>query len=135
MGPVLPVAIRPEDKGGAHHGGDIMPIYLTQGRFTREAISGMIDSPEDRAEAVGKLAKASGAKLLGYYLTFGESDFLVIMEGDGPVTDTMAALLTAGSTGGVSDLRTTVAVTSKEGMKAMTKAKSIRKSFRPAGQK
>jgi uncharacterized protein with GYD domain len=112
-----------------------MTIYLTQGRYTREAISGMIESPEDRAESVSKLAKASGAKLLGYYLTFGEFDFLVIMESDGPVTDTMAALLTAGSAGGVSDLRTTVAVTSKEGMKAMTKAKSIRKSFRPAGQK
>ena len=112
-----------------------MTIYLTQGRFTREAMSGMIDTPEDRAVAVGKLAKASGAKLLSYYLTFGESDFLVIMEADGPVTDTMAALLAAGSAGGVSDLRTTVAVTSKEGMKAMAKAKAIRKGFRPAGQK
>ena len=112
-----------------------MPIYLTQGRFSREAISGMIENPEDRAVAVSKLAKASGAKLLGYYLTFGESDFLVILESDGPVTDTMAALLTAGSAGGVSDLRTTVAVTSKEGMKAMAKAKTIRKGFRPAGQK
>ena len=112
-----------------------MTIYLTQGRFTREAISGMIDTPEDRADAVGKLAKASGAKLLGYYLTLGEYDFLVIMESDGPATDTMAALLTAASAGGVSDLRTSVGVTSKEGMKAMTKAKSIRKSFRPAGQK
>jgi uncharacterized protein with GYD domain len=115
--------------------GKPMTIYLTQGRFSREAISGMIETPEDRAVAVGKLAKASGAKLLSYYLTFGEYDFLVVMESDGPPTDAMASLLTAASTGGVSDLRTTVAVTSKEGMKAMTKAKSIRKGFRPAGGK
>ena len=29
-----------------------MPIYITQGRYTREAIKGMIIRPEDRADAV-----------------------------------------------------------------------------------
>jgi hypothetical protein len=29
-----------------------MPIYITQGRYTREAIKGMIVKPEDRADAV-----------------------------------------------------------------------------------
>ena len=112
-----------------------MTIYISQGRYTREAMEGMISSPEDRAEAVGKLAKAAGAKLLGHYFTFGEYDFLVLLESDGPVTDTMAAMLTAGSTGGVTDLKTTIAVTSKEAMKAMSSAKSIRKNFKIAGQK
>ena len=32
-----------------------MPIYITQGRYTREAIKGMIIKPEDRAEAVPRL--------------------------------------------------------------------------------
>lgn len=112
-----------------------MTIYISQGRYTKEALQGMINTPEDRAEAVAKLAKATGGKLVGHYLTLGEYDFLVIIESDGPVTDTMAALLTAGSTGGVTDLKTTVGVTSKEAMKAMAGAKSIRKNFRVAGQK
>lgn len=112
-----------------------MTIYISQGRYTREAIQGMISTPEDRAEAVGRLAKAAGGKLVGHYLTLGEYDFLVIIDSDGPVTDTMAALLTAGSTGGVTDLKTTVAVTSKDAMKAMSAAKAIRKNFKVAGQK
>ena len=29
-----------------------MPIYITQGRYTREAIKGMIVKPEDRYEAL-----------------------------------------------------------------------------------
>jgi uncharacterized protein with GYD domain len=112
-----------------------MTIYISQGRYTREGIQGMVNTPEDRAEAVSKLCQAVGAKLIGHYFTFGENDFLVIIESNGPVTDTMAALFAAGATGGVTDLRTTIAVTSKEAMKAMEKAKSVTKSFRPAGQR
>jgi hypothetical protein len=32
-----------------------MPIYITQGRYTRDAIKGMIVKPEDRADAVVRL--------------------------------------------------------------------------------
>ena len=34
-----------------------MPIYITQGRYTREAIKGMIVKPEDRADAVARLLR------------------------------------------------------------------------------
>ena len=39
-----------------------MPIYITQGRYTRDAIKGMIVKPEDRADAVGRAwSKAGGS--------------------------------------------------------------------------
>jgi len=57
-----------------------MPIYITQGRYTREAIKGMIVKPEDRADAVARILSKIGGRLLGYYLTFGEYDFLAIAE-------------------------------------------------------
>jgi uncharacterized protein with GYD domain len=112
-----------------------MTIYISQGRYTREGIQGMVNNPEDRAEAVRALCQSVGAKLIGHYITFGEYDFLVIIEADGPVTDTMAALLAVAATGGATDLRTTVAVTSKDAMPAMEKAKSVMKGFRPAGKR
>jgi hypothetical protein len=38
-----------------------MPINMTQGRYTREAVKGMIIKAEDRAEAVLRLlSKACG---------------------------------------------------------------------------
>ena len=51
---------------------------------------------------MGKLAKAVGAKLVDYYVTFGEYDFLVIMDGGRNTneTDVLAALMAAGATGG-----------------------------------
>ena len=57
-----------------------MSIYITQGRYTRDAIKGMIVKPEDRADAIARLLSKIGGRLLGYYLTFGEYDFLTIAE-------------------------------------------------------
>ena len=37
-----------------------MPIYITRGRFTSNAIKGMLAKPEDREEAVAKLFKNAG---------------------------------------------------------------------------
>ncbi len=68
-----------------------MPIYITQGRYTREAIKGMIVKPEDRADAVARILSKIGGRLLGYYLTFGEYDFLTIAEAPNDVQ--MAAVL------------------------------------------
>ncbi len=113
-----------------------MTVYITQGRYPREAIEGMINKPEDRAEAVAALAKSVGGKLLNYYVTFGEYDFMVIIQGGRgkSETDIMAALLAAAASGGVTDLKTTVAVSSKDAMKAMRGAKRAIKGFKPAGQ-
>ena len=113
-----------------------MTVYITQGRYPREAIEGMINKPEDRAVAVAALAKAVGGKLLDYYVTFGEYDFLAVFEsGRGKSeTDFMAAILAAAASGGVTDLKTTVAVRSKDAMKAMRVAKKVLKGFKPAGQ-
>lgn len=112
-----------------------MTFYITQGCYSSRAMAGMLKKPEDRSAAVEKLAAAAGAKLIGYYVTFGEYDFLVIMEGGKGRTelDTMAALMTAGATGGVTNLRTTVAVSSKDSVKAMKAASKMVKGFEPAG--
>ena len=57
-----------------------MPTFITQGRYSRDAIRGMIARPEDRADAVARLLSKAGARLIGLYFTFGEYDFLLIAE-------------------------------------------------------
>lgn len=109
-----------------------MPIYITQGRYTREAVKGMIVRPEDRADAVGRLLSKVGGRLLDYYVTFGEYDFLAIAEVPNNV-QMAAALLAAGSGGGVTDLRTTVAMTSMEAKGAFAAAADIVPGFKSAG--
>jgi uncharacterized protein with GYD domain len=109
-----------------------MPIYITQGRYTRDAIKGMIVKPEDRADAVARLLSKVGGRLLGYYLTFGEYDFLTIAEAPNDV-QMAAVLLAAGSSSGVTGLRTTVAMTSVEAKGAFAAASDISHAFKAAG--
>ncbi len=109
-----------------------MPIYITQGRYTREAVKGMITRPEDRAEAVSRLLSKVGGRLLGYYLTFGEYDFLTIIEAPND-TQAAAVLLAAASSGGVTGLRTTVAMTSVEAKGAFAAASDLALGFKSAG--
>ena len=109
-----------------------MPTFITQGRFTRQALDGLVAKPEDRAIAVTKLGKAAGLKLRAYYLTFGEYDFLAIFEG--PEAESMASMMIAASSaGGVTDVKTTVAWTSAEAKQIYEGAGSLKKSYRPAG--
>jgi uncharacterized protein with GYD domain len=109
-----------------------MPIYITQGRYTREAIKGMIVKPEDRADAVARLLSKAGGRLIGYYLTFGEYDFMAIAEAPSE-TQMAAVLITAASGGGVTGLRTTLAITSVEAKGVFAAASDLAPGFRSAG--
>jgi uncharacterized protein with GYD domain len=109
-----------------------MPTYITQGRYTREAIKGMIARPEDRADAVSRLLSRAGGRLVGYYLTFGEFDFLTIAEAPGE-TQMAAALLAAAGGGGITGLRTTLAMSSVEARGVFAAAGDLAHSFKSAG--
>lgn len=109
-----------------------MPIYVTQGRYTRDAVKGMIMKPEDRADAVSRLMAKAGGRLIGHYLTFGEYDFLVIAEMPGE-TQMAAALLAASAGGGITDLRTMLAMTSVEAKGAFAAASDLTATYKSAG--
>jgi uncharacterized protein with GYD domain len=112
--------------------GEAMPLYITQGRYTREAIKGMIVKPEDRAEALSRHMARAGGRVVSYYLTFGEYDFLTVLEAPSE-TQMAAALLAAAASAGVSDLRTTLAMSSIEAKGAFAAASDLVPSYRSPG--
>ena len=109
-----------------------MPIFITQGRYTRDAIKGMIVRPEDRSDQVARMLSKVGGRLVGYYVTFGEYDFMAICEAPSE-TQMAAVLMAAGSSGGITDLRTTLAMTSVEAKGAFAAASDLAPSFRSPG--
>jgi uncharacterized protein with GYD domain len=109
-----------------------MPIYITQGRYTREAIKGMIVRPEDRADAVSRLLAKAGGRMIGLYFTFGEYDFLLISEAPSE-TQIAAALLAAANGGGVTNLRTSLAMTTVEAKGAFAAAGDLVRSYQGPG--
>jgi uncharacterized protein with GYD domain len=110
-----------------------MPIYISRGRFTTDAVKGMMAKPENREEAVASLFKSLGGRLIGWYLTFGRHDWMAI--GEFPDNKTAAcAVLAAAGGGSLSDVETTVAMTAAEAAETFGAAGRAAKAFRSAGR-
>jgi uncharacterized protein with GYD domain len=98
-----------------------MPLYMTQAGYTSEAWAALTQNPENRGEAIGRLAESMGGRVLSFYNSFGEYDLVVIYEA--PDESTAAAIvLAAVSPGHLSKVKTTVLLSAEEGMEAMRKA-------------
>ena len=98
-----------------------MPLYMSQFAYTSEAWAALTQNPVDRSTAISGLAEAMGGRVLSFYNSFGEYDVLVIYEA--PDESTAAAIvLAAVSPGHLSSAKTTVLLSTEEGMEAMRKA-------------
>jgi len=100
---------------------------VTRGRFTHEYAKGLVAAPEDREPAVRKLIEGAGGKIVSFYFTTGDSDFLLISEADDAET-IIAALLATAAAGAISNVTTARAWTGAE-FKAVAKKASKAASF------
>lgn len=109
-----------------------MATFIITGSYTSDAMKGMVANPSDREAAVRPLVEATGGKMLAYYATTGENDFLMICEAaDG--TDIVPALIVAGATGTVSGLQTVRAYSGAEFKAMQEKAGGLAGALKPAG--
>ena len=111
-----------------------MPKYALIGGYTSEAWAKMIDNPGDRVAAVSKTAQAVGAKLESFFWSFGDDDYLVIVDAPDDVTAGSLAVA-VGSSGSLRNLRTIKLITPEEGRKVLEKAKAAKAAYSPPGAK
>ena len=110
-----------------------MPIYISRGRFTTDAVNDLMAKPENREEALSNLFKSVGGRLMGWYLTFGHHDWLVI--GEFPDDKAAAsAILAAAAGGSLSEIETTVAMTAEDAKSTFQAAGKAATAFRRAGR-
>ena len=101
-----------------------MPIYITQNRYSSEAITNMINSADGRKEQIAKHIEQVGGKLIEYYFCNAEYDAVGIYEL--PDADTALSLCAAvKAMGFVTEMKTTALITSQEAANAFNKAKGI----------
>jgi uncharacterized protein with GYD domain len=110
----------------------IMPIFLIRGRYTRESMAAMLDKPEDRAQALRGFLEQGGGRLIEYYVTFGDDDFLLITEAPDEKA-VLAALVPPAASGAVTDLKTCLAITSAQAKDAFAQAKANAAKYRRPG--
>src|SRR5215212_1137571 len=108
-----------------------MPTYMSQGRYSREAMKGMMAPPEDRGEAIAKLFESVGGRLISFYVTFGEYDWVTIFEAPDEVAAS-AALIAGAASGGISDMKTILIMSASDAKRAFSRAQEAAKSFRSA---
>ena len=74
-----------------------------------------------------------GGNLIAYYVTFGDDDWLLIV--DCPSNEAALFLAIVAAAGGsITDTKTTVAMTTKQAMAAFKEAGELAKSFKGPGR-
>ena len=82
-------------------------------------MKGLVANPEDWLVETTGLIERGGGKLIDYYITFGEYDFVVIYSAPSPVAAFSIAAV-GGAGGSRTDTKTTVGLTSAEAGGAMS---------------
>jgi uncharacterized protein with GYD domain len=89
--------------------------------------------PEDREPAVRKLIEEAGGKVISYYMTTGDSDFLLISEANGSEA-IIGALMAFSAAGMISDVATVRAWTAAEFKSIAERGAKAAKGYRPPGK-
>ena len=109
-----------------------MPLFIVQGRFTREYLQGGITRPEDRQAAISQLCEQAGGRLVNLYFTTGASDFVIVTE----MLDAQsvsAAVLAAAARGGIEATAISQAFTTAEAKTIFERAGTLAGSYKPMG--
>jgi uncharacterized protein with GYD domain len=106
---------------------------VTRGCFTRNYVKGLVEAPEDREPAVRKLIEGAGGKLLNFYFTTGDTDFMAVSEAN-EGESIIAALLAAVAAGAISDVKTARAWTGAEFKAIAEKASKAASHYRAPGK-
>jgi uncharacterized protein with GYD domain len=101
-----------------------MPLYMIEFGYTPEVWAGLVKSPENRAETVGRILEEAGAKLHNLWYSFGENDGFALIEAPDNVTAGGLAIAIT-SSGAFRKFETHVLMTQDELLDALGKAGDV----------
>ena len=111
----------------------VMVRLVTRGCFTHNYAKALVSAPEDREPVVRKLIEAAGGKLVNFYFTTGDTDFVVVSEAN-ESESIIAAMLAAVAEGSISDVKTARAWTGAEFKAIAEKASKAASHYRAPGK-
>lgn len=101
-----------------------MSSYLIQLSYAPETVAALVKKPTDRTEVIAKLVGKMGGKLVGTWLSFGEYDIVLIVEGANDISAAACAMAVTGS-GGFTAYKTTPLLSTTDAMAAMKQAGTL----------
>jgi uncharacterized protein with GYD domain len=109
-----------------------MPSYLIQLSYSPETLASFIKKPTDRTPTITKLAEKLGGKLVGSWLSLGDYDAVIIIEGSDLVSAAACSIAVSAS-GAFKAFKTTPLLGIEEGLAAMKKAGTL--GYKPPNAK
>jgi uncharacterized protein with GYD domain len=110
-------------------------LYMIQVKFSPQAVTALIDNPQDRSVYAAKLVESFGGKLLAYYVTPpGEYDAVIITEFFDE-TGARASSMVAWSLGFLAKQQVTPLISTIEWKAAMERAQQTKTEYTPPTQK
>jgi uncharacterized protein with GYD domain len=110
-----------------------MVRLVTRGCFTHDYAKGLVAAPEDREPAVRKLIEGAGGKVVSFYFTTGDTDFMLVSEAN-ESESIIAALLATVASGTISNVTTSRAWTGAEFKAVAEKASKAASFYRAPGK-
>jgi uncharacterized protein with GYD domain len=101
-----------------------MPLFMIEFGYTPEIWAGLVKSPENREETVGRLLEDAGATLHNIWFSFGENDGFALIEAPDNVTAGGLAIAIT-SSGAFRKFETHVLMTQDELLDALGKAGDV----------
>jgi uncharacterized protein with GYD domain len=101
-----------------------MPLYMSTFEYEPEVWAELINTQENRSEAVGRVLDNAGCKLKGLWYAFGNSDGFALIEAPDNLTSASIAIAINAS-GAFRKFETTVLMTQDELLKALNKAQDV----------
>jgi uncharacterized protein with GYD domain len=106
----------------------LMASFMIQDSYTPESWAAQIANPSDRLATVAEMLAPTGIAFEHYWYSFGDYDFVIIVEGPGNV-EAAAAVLSAFAGGAAIKLKTTPLLTVAQTITALEKAGNVQ--YRP----
>ena len=101
-----------------------MALYMASFGYKPEIWAGLIQSPENREETVGRILESAGCKLKGLWYAFGEADGFALIEA--PDNNAAAGISIAiASSGAFRKFETTPLMTQAETLEALQFAAGV----------
>jgi uncharacterized protein with GYD domain len=107
-----------------------MSHFMVSCNYSTESKNALIANPVDRAKVASAAIEAVGGKLHSAFMTFGETDIIVIYEAPDAIASAALAM-TLGASGAFSSIKTTALLTTEEGIKALKLSADTKTAYRP----
>lgn len=101
-----------------------MPLYMSTFDYKPEVWAELVNSPENRTEAVSRILEDAGCKLKGLWYAFGTSDGFALIEAPDNITGASISIAINAS-GAFRKFDTTVLMTQDELLSALKKAQDV----------